>query len=136
VVWLTELPLSTSGKVDVARLPRPIRTDLVGGGGFTAPGSELERRIAAVWSETLGTQDVGAHDNFFDLGGTSLSLARLQNRLIAELGRDIPIVDLFEHPTVAALATALEQGEQLSPARPRRTARPVRRGRSTPKDGA
>ncbi|WNG27711.1 amino acid adenylation domain-containing protein [Cystobacter fuscus] len=135
VVWLTELPLNTSGKVDVARLPRPIRTDLVGRSGFTAPGSELERRIAAVWSEVLGTQDVGAHDNFFDLGGNSLSLARLHSRLVAELGRDIAIVDLFEHPTVAALATALENGEQLAPVRPRRVARPVRRGRGTT-DGA
>ncbi|WNG18185.1 amino acid adenylation domain-containing protein [Cystobacter fuscus] len=135
VVWLTELPLNTSGKVDVARLPRPARADLVGGSGFIAPGSELERRIAAVWSEVLGTQEVGAHDNFFDLGGNSLSLARLHGRLVAELGRDIPIVDLFEHPTVAALATALENGEQLAPVRPRRAARPVRRGRGTT-DGA
>jgi amino acid adenylation domain-containing protein len=131
VVWLAELPLGTSGKVDLAKLPRPARADLVGGNGFTAPDSALERRIAAVWSEVLGTTEVGAHDNFFDLGGNSLSLARLHSRLVADLDRDIPIVDLFEHPTVAALAAALEHGERPAPARPRRSARPIRHSRRT-----
>ncbi|WP_437314683.1 amino acid adenylation domain-containing protein [Sorangium sp. So ce385] len=131
VVWLVELPLGTNGKVDVAKLPRPIRADLVRGDGFAIPASELERRIAAVWSDVLGTTSVGAHDNFFDLGGNSLTLAKLHGRLVAALDRDIPIVDLFEHPTVASLAAALENGERPVQARPRRVARPVRRGRST-----
>ena len=131
VVWLVELPLGTNGKVDVARLPRPVRADLVGGDGFTVPAGELERRIAALWSDVLGNTSIGAHDNFFDIGGNSLTLAKLHSRLVADLDRDIPIVDLFEHPTVAALAVALENGEGPARARPRRVARPVRRGRGT-----
>lgn len=62
----------------------------------------------------LSTTQVGAHDNFFDLGGNSLTLATLHSRLVADLGRPLAMVQLFEHPTVAALAGLL--GEAGAPA--------------------
>jgi amino acid adenylation domain-containing protein len=111
LLWLDELPATGAGKLDVARLPRPARGDLAGGSRPTAPRSDLERRIAGVWRGVLRLDAVGVHDNFFDLGGSSLLLATLHARLRQELGCDLPIRRLFEHPTVGALAAALSGAE-------------------------
>nr|AKA59447.1 non-ribosomal peptide synthetase [uncultured bacterium AR_456] len=104
VVWLTRLPLSTNGKLDYAALPGPDRADLVGALPRAEPEGELERRIQRAWADVLGIDAVGVHDNFFDLGGNSLLLARLHARLGTELDTDLPIRRLFEYPTVRMLA--------------------------------
>ncbi|MEU8975265.1 amino acid adenylation domain-containing protein [Streptomyces monashensis] len=140
VVVLPALPLTTSGKVDHAALPRPERTDLVGAAGHVAPGNDTERRVAALWSEVLGLSAVSVHDNFFDLGGNSLALAKLHSRVVAAFGRELPITALFEHPTVAALAKALDSARRpgestdgiAEPRRPQRSGRQNRRGRRRP----
>ncbi|MGW1352919.1 amino acid adenylation domain-containing protein [Streptomyces sp. NPDC002409] len=107
VVWLAALPLTTSGKVDPTRLPRPGRADLPVAAVRVAPSGDTETLIAAAWSEVLGLAEIGAHDNFFDLGGNSLTLAALHALLVERLGAPLPLVALFEHPTVAALARSL-----------------------------
>ncbi len=108
-VRLPELPLSTAGKVDRSRLPDPgttRRTDRP----HTGARTPAERLVAAVWSQVLTLDGVGAHDNFFDLGGNSLRLlavlAALRER---DADAGLTLVDLFRHPTVAALATRLER---------------------------
>jgi len=113
-VTLDAWPLTPNGKVDRRALPPP-------GGAEPAqaalrPG--LEHAIAAVWKEVLGVERVGARDNFFDLGGHSLLLARVHARLTESLGVEISMVDLLRHPTVADLAVFLrhERGARL-PAR-------------------
>ncbi|WP_084958025.1 non-ribosomal peptide synthetase [Thermoactinospora rubra] len=108
VVPLEELPVNRSGKVDRARLPEPGvgRPDLAE--PYRAPDSPAQRRLAEVWGEVLGLERVGVDDNFFDLGGTSIRLLAVLARL-RELGyADVGLVDLFRHPTVAALADRLE----------------------------
>jgi amino acid adenylation domain-containing protein len=110
VLWLPALPLNHRGKLDADALPRPRREDRVGETAWTAPESETERRIAAVWSAVLGLEQVGAHDNFFDLGGNSLLLGTLHARLERDLALTLPIRRLFEHPTVHALARSLTTG--------------------------
>jgi hypothetical protein len=107
LVWLPELPLNSRGKVDTKALPRPGRDDLGAATPWAAPETDLERRIAGVWAGVLGIEAPGAHDNFFDIGGNSLLLARLHSRLQTELERTLPIRTLFEYPTVHTLATAL-----------------------------
>ncbi|MFE9692971.1 amino acid adenylation domain-containing protein [Micromonospora sp. NPDC005806] len=104
-VLVPDLPMTASGKLDPARLPAPavIRS----AGTYVAPDGELERAVADTWREVLGVAEVGAHDNFFDLGGTSMLLARVQTRLGERLGRPVPAVELFRHPTVALLARYL-----------------------------
>jgi amino acid adenylation domain-containing protein len=104
--FLTELPLTPNGKVDRRALPQP---DRAGGPpvGREVPRSEVERRIAAIWRELLGSEEIGVDDNFFDLGGHSLLLARVQSRLASELGREVAMVDLFIHSTVRSLAQFL-----------------------------
>nr|AKA59478.1 non-ribosomal peptide synthetase [uncultured bacterium AZ_40] len=105
VVWLDELPLTERGKVDEARLPRPDRVATAA--AYVPPSGDLERRVAAVWARVLGVDTVGVHDNFFDLGGSSLLLLNLRAELQAELGVPLPIQRLFEHTTVHALAKSL-----------------------------
>jgi acyl transferase domain-containing protein len=77
-------------------------------GDYVAPGSELERAVAAVWEELFGIQHVGAADNFFEMGGNSLLAIQLVSRLRKELQIELPLNTLFESPTVAGLATAIE----------------------------
>jgi phthiocerol/phenolphthiocerol synthesis type-I polyketide synthase E len=80
-----------------------------GAAAIAAPGRDgLEARVAAIWCKVLGREQVGAGENFFDLGGHSLLLAQVQLELAAVTGRTPSLVDLFAHPTVAALAAHLE----------------------------
>ncbi|MGW8765438.1 amino acid adenylation domain-containing protein [Streptomyces sp. NPDC055815] len=112
VVTLDALPLTQSGKIDrIALAARPVSWTTTGT-AYVAPGEGLERRIAAAWCAVLGLEQVGAQDNFFDVGGHSLTLIALQKRLVDELGRPVPVVDLFAHPTVAALAAHLGAAEE------------------------
>ncbi|HEU0013521.1 MAG TPA: amino acid adenylation domain-containing protein [Longimicrobium sp.] len=117
-VALPELPLSPNGKVDRRRLPEPAAQDRA---PAAAPQSALERRIAAVWRELLEVEEVGLDDNFFELGGHSLLIARMQARLREALEREVSIVDLFQFPSVGALAAHLEAAAQ--PAAPGDAAR-------------
>ena len=73
------------------------------------PGTDLERQLAAIWSDLLGIDRVGVHDNFFDLGGHSLLGIRFLSRLEAGLGVELPLRTLFEAPTVAALAVEVAE---------------------------
>jgi hypothetical protein len=107
IVRLEVLPLTPNGKVDRKALPAPDGADNETAGPFVAPRSELERLIADVWRETLGVERVGVGDNFFILGGLSLLLIRVNNRLRDTLRMELPVVELFKYPTVSALAEHL-----------------------------
>ncbi|WP_255316224.1 non-ribosomal peptide synthetase/type I polyketide synthase, partial [Myxococcus fulvus] len=110
IVTLPSLPLSTTGKVDRKALPKPDAASTGRHGRFVEPANPLEERISAVWARELGTERVGVHDHLFEeLGGTSLSVVRIAARLREELGQSVPVVWLFEHPTVQGLARALEK---------------------------
>jgi hypothetical protein len=74
----------------------------------------VERKIAGVWREVLDVGSVGLDDSFFDIGGHSLLVARLQERLAAALGVEVPAVDLFLYPTVRALAEHLAAAASAS----------------------
>jgi aryl carrier-like protein len=106
LVSLDALPLTPNGKVDHRALPapedaRPATAPVV------APRSELEERLAALWEEVLDVRPVGVHDNFFDLGGHSLLLMRVHERIRDALGMQVSIVDLFARPTIGDLAAFL-----------------------------
>jgi acyl carrier protein len=90
----------------------------------------MELTLAAVLQEVLRIERVGVDDNFFDLGASSLLLAQVHERLQERLGREILLVEVFNHPTVRALASHLETGNAAPPS-PRSTDRTeqVRQGR-------
>jgi amino acid adenylation domain-containing protein len=108
-IWLPALPLTPNGKLNRKALPQPEtdRPELTV--AFVAPRTGLELTLAALWSEVLGTDQVGVHDNFFDLGGHSLLATRLMARIESRLGAALPLRALFEAPTVEALAGRVNQ---------------------------
>ncbi len=110
---LAEFPLSANGKVDRARLPLPVpaRPAAV---PYVAPADDVETAVAAIWCEVLGLDRVGRGDNFFDLGGHSLLMAQVRTLLSERLGREVPMVLLFQYPTVATLAGHLSGGAEGS----------------------
>ncbi len=107
VVILPRLPLTPNGKLDRQALPAPEQT----AGAETARlRSPLEEVIAGTWSEVLNRPElVGAEQNFFDLGGHSLLATQVTSRLRAALGVEVPVIWLFDAPTVAALASRIER---------------------------
>jgi acyl carrier protein len=114
-VPLDSLPLTPNGKVDRKSLPQPgeLRPELTA--AYVAPRTELETIIASVWRELLRIERVGLHDNFFDLGGHSLLVVRAQAKLRETLGLDLPIVRLFQYPTISALTKFLSEREDHTP---------------------
>ncbi|HYG65015.1 MAG TPA: amino acid adenylation domain-containing protein, partial [Thermoanaerobaculia bacterium] len=116
-VRLAELPRTANGKLDRAALPEVPDLADAWQAGRVAPRNELERAIAAIWQEVLGLDAVGIDDNLFDLGGHSLTLLRIHSKLRSSLERDLPMVALFEHPTIGGLASHLGAGDEM-PAAP------------------
>jgi thioesterase domain-containing protein len=98
LIELPAIPLTPHGKVDRSRLaaPTPREVPLP----QTTLCSAEEKRMALIWREVLGLKHVGLDDDFFDLGGHSLLIAALQQRIAAEFGLCIPIVELFHNPTI------------------------------------
>jgi natural product biosynthesis luciferase-like monooxygenase protein len=105
-VVLPRLPLTATGKVDVNALPQPERT-LAKQGAQAPPSTDLERRIAAIWKEVLRVESVGVYDNFFDSGGHSLLMVQVHAQLQTFVDDHLPLIKLFEHPTVSSLASYL-----------------------------
>ncbi|GAB08434.1 putative non-ribosomal peptide synthetase [Gordonia araii NBRC 100433] len=108
------LPLTPVGKLDRRALPAP--TIAAGGAGRVEPAGPVESAIAGIFAELLGTDDVGATDSFFLLGGNSLSAAQLVARVGHAFDTRIGIADLFDAPTVRGLAAVV--GESTAPALP------------------
>ena len=112
-VVLDTFPRTTNGKLDRKALPAPTgeRPDLER--PYVAPRTRLEASLAMIWSEVLGIETVGIHDNFFDLGGASMNALRIVAR--ARMDGIVPDVSLFkpelmfEHPTIAAWAALIEE---------------------------
>jgi amino acid adenylation domain-containing protein len=113
LVVLDDLPLTPNGKLDRRAL---LRIDAVhesihevgGAAGTSVPGSPVEELMLQIWSQVLRRERIGMHDNFFDLGGHSLLATQVISRVRQALGVDLPLRTLFEEPTVAALAAAVE----------------------------
>jgi hypothetical protein len=107
ITVLENLPLDANGKVDRKLLPEP---EFVSADQYEAPQGEVEEALAAIWREVLGMPKVGLHNNFFDLGGHSLLLIKVKQRVGEHFGANIAIVDLFKYTTIASLAKFLSQG--------------------------
>jgi amino acid adenylation domain-containing protein len=109
-VLLDSLPLTPNGKVDRGNLPVP---DTAKRGGAREPSyrdqaSPLKQQLAQVWQDILGIDCVDAEDNFFELGGHSLLATRLLSRIEEELGHALSVPALYQNPTIAQLALAIE----------------------------
>jgi amino acid adenylation domain-containing protein len=106
-VPLETLPLTANGKLDRNALPAPDRNALAAR-GYEPPLGETEERLARIWAALLRVERIGRHDNFFELGGHSLLGVRMLSRLRQASGADLPLADLFAHPTLAVFSAAAE----------------------------
>lgn len=106
-VFLDALPVNANGKIDRAALPLPPTSRPELATAFAAPANDREAMIAAIWREVLHLDRVGVRDNFFDLGGDSIMIVQVHQRLESELQREIAITTLFERPAIQALAEFL-----------------------------
>ena len=112
-VALDTFPLSPSGKVERKRLPKPEESRPELEAVYVPPETQTEQAIAAIWREVLQLDMVGIHDNFFDLGGHSLLLVKAHAKLQRVFEEEISIIDLFQYPTIDALATHLTQPREI-----------------------
>jgi len=113
-VILDELPLLPNGKLDRRALPAPeaVRPDLPQ--SFVAPRPGVEQSLAGLWSDLLGVPQIGIHDNFFDLGGHSLLTTQLISRVRELFKVELPLREVFQQPTIAALAIVIEHAQNNS----------------------
>jgi polyketide synthase PksJ len=114
-IRLERIPLTTNGKVDRRVLETLGREhELASGVKYVAASDDIEKKIVEIWSEVLGKDKdiIGIHDNFFDIGGNSLHIIRVNSRLKEAFQRDIPVVTMFNYPTITSLSRYLshEQG--------------------------
>ncbi|NRA12165.1 MAG: methyltransferase, partial [Crocinitomicaceae bacterium] len=103
-IELETLPLTINGKLDRKALPEP---ELLNNELYVAPTTELEKQLCKIWQELLGVVRVGIEDNFFRLGGDSISAIRLISVIRQQLDIDMPLFMLFTHKNIAVLATHL-----------------------------
>lgn len=108
IVTLPALPLTPTGKVDRKALPAPSRERPALAIPFVEPRTDTEKLVEAIWRDVLQLDALGIHDPFFEVGGNSLALARVHLRLKSKL----PLAELFQYPTIAALAAALDGQSQ------------------------
>jgi amino acid adenylation domain-containing protein len=116
-VPLAELPVNSRGKLDRAALPEPEPGRMVAEAGSSL-GDPAEELMAALFAELLGRERVGVHDSFFELGGHSLLATRLVSRVRSAFGVELPVRRLFESPTPAKLAAAVQGLGSALPAPP------------------
>jgi SagB-type dehydrogenase family enzyme len=108
-MFLDALPLSANGKVDRKALPVPESIGAESAAAHVDPQTKMEQVIAGIWQEVLQVDKVGIRDNFFDLGGNSVHVVRIHSKLRHALDVDIPIVKMFNYPTVSSLAEFLSE---------------------------
>ncbi|MCY9178575.1 non-ribosomal peptide synthetase, partial [Bacillus inaquosorum] len=127
MIEMERWPVTPSGKLDRNALPAP------GGAAdaetYTAPSNVTEMKLAQLWEDVLKNGPVGIHDNFFDRGGHSLKATALVSRIAKEFDVQVPLKDVFAHPTVEGLASVIREGtdspyEAMKPAE-KREAYPV-----------
>jgi amino acid adenylation domain-containing protein len=112
-VRLNSLPLNPQNKVDRAALPPPAETRPNLEIPLMAPRGDEEKEVAEIWAEVLGIDRVGIHDNFFDLGGHSLSATRIVTRVIDKFQFELPLQVLFDSPTVEKMAAVITANQSV-----------------------
>ncbi|HLP88085.1 MAG TPA: amino acid adenylation domain-containing protein [Nostocaceae cyanobacterium] len=105
---LEALPLTPNGKVNRQALPAPEELNQRKKGKFIVPSTPVEEVLAGIWAKILGVQQIGVEDNFFELGGHSLLATQVISHIRETFKIELPLRNLFEYPTLAALADRIE----------------------------
>ena len=108
-VYLDALPLTSHVKIDRRALPAPDTERPALAEAFTAPRTPAEKNLASIWTKLLGINRIGVNDNYFELGGDSLLATQLASQVRSMFEVEVPLVELFRHPTLAELAALIEE---------------------------
>ncbi len=104
-IALERIPLNSNGKVDKKQLPSPVFVSKV---ETVAPKTESQEQLFRLWQDTLQVHDFGILDNFFDLGGHSLKATKLKALIARQLGKELTLNEIFQHPTIESQASLLD----------------------------
>ena len=110
-IFLEKIPLNTNGKIDRKKLPAPDQSVSFSGREYAAPETDLEKLVAGIWQEIVGTEKIGIDDSFFDIGGHSLLAMQVMSQLSDSLETEIPLRIIFEHPTIRQLSSEIKTFE-------------------------
>jgi amino acid adenylation domain-containing protein/non-ribosomal peptide synthase protein (TIGR01720 family) len=113
-ILLSALPLTPNGKIDRRALPAPAAERPTWLADYEAPQGPQEELLATLWSEVLGIESISRQDNFFSLGGHSLLAAQLISRIRRTFQLELPLITIFEQPTLAGLANGLTRAAQTT----------------------
>ncbi|MBD3919136.1 amino acid adenylation domain-containing protein [Paenibacillus sp. PR3] len=105
---LDRLPLNANGKIDRKALPEPDK-DFAMEDSYVAPSHPIEEQLVQIWQSVLEKERIGIHDHFFELGGHSLKAMVLISRIHKEFGIEIPVQEVFQQPTIEALARYIQE---------------------------
>lgn len=108
-VMMSSFPKTVNGKIDRAALPAPATGEVPQSSDHALPRNELEQRLSELWQEVLHLPDIGIHDDFFLLGGSSLLVMQVITRLTTDLSVDLPVRDFFANPTIATSARQIRK---------------------------
>jgi thioesterase domain-containing protein len=108
-VFMDALPLTNNGKVDRRALPSVDKATLQKAEEFVGPRTGTERALSEIWTRALHLERVGVFDNFFEIGGNSLTATRVMSRVCSMLNVELPLRALFESPTIAEFAQVVEK---------------------------
>jgi acyl carrier protein len=132
-VILEAMPLTANGKIDRNALPGEKGREMPLESAYAVPETDLQERVVEFWKEALNVDQIGIHDNFFDMGAHSLLVAEVHVRIQELLQKEIPLVTMFQYPTVTALVAYLSQScdedASLAPSEARARARKESRQR-------
>lgn len=129
-VIVASFPLTLNAKVDRKALPAPDKATQQSGREFVPPDTKIERELKKIWESSLNLETIGVTDNFFELGGHSLLAVRLVSEIRKSLGIKIPVIAMFQFPTIRQLAGIIrkeggaERSSSLIPIRPDGTRTP------------
>ncbi len=107
-VTLDSIPLNTNGKTDRRALPIPSPRNTATP-EYVPPRTPLETELAEIWKQSLGAERIGIHENFFQIGGHSLTAMRVVVRIQNMFDVDISVAEVFANPTIAALAVIVAE---------------------------
>ena len=111
---MEKFPLTANGKLDRTAFPTALGKSVQPVREFISPSTETEKVLAAIWTEVLRVEKAGLNDDFFELGGHSLLAIKIVSRIRDVFEVDIPTQTLFEHPTIAGLASVLAESKSAS----------------------
>lgn len=131
IVVLPEFPLTPNNKIDRKALPNPytFSTNVVP--GYIAPRTDVEKLVSDIWRDVLGLPAISVYDNFFEIGGHSLTAVQIMSRLEKETGKRLPLASLFQSSTIESLSLLLQMDgksitwDSLVPIRPQGSKTPL-----------